>query len=133
VRKLIKYFIINCVSLYLVSIAVSGLVFEDGIQTLVLAGIALGVGSIIVRPIINILLLPINLITFGLFRWVSFSLVLYVVTLLVKGFKITDFVFGGFTSYWISVPSFQIPGVAALIVFSFVISIVSSVLDWLLK
>jgi len=132
-RRAIKYFVVNAVTLYLISLAVSGLIFEGGVKTIILAGIALSITSLIIKPIINILLLPLNLITFGLFRWVGYAVALYIVTLVVQGFKVLDLVFAGYNSYWFSIPAFSLHGIMALIVFSFIISIVSSLLDWLLK
>ncbi len=132
-RKAIKYFVVNSVTLYLVSLIVTGLFFEKGAETIVLTGIVLGLTSLIIKPVINLLILPLNLITFGLFRWVGYAVALYIVTLIVPGFKVLDFVFAGFNSYWISIPAISLHGIVALIVFSFVISITSSILDWLLK
>ncbi len=132
-RRAIKYFIISSVALYLVSLAVSGLFFENGLKTIVLAGIVLSVTSLIIKPVINILILPFNLITFGFFRWVGYAVALYVVTLIVPGFKIMDLNFVGYNSYWFTIPAFSLHGIIALIVFSFIISIVSSFLDWVLK
>src|ERR1035437_352034 len=104
-RTILKHFIINTASLYIISLAVSGIVFADGTYSILMAGIVLTLTTLIIRPIINILLLPINLITFGLFRWVGFAVTLYLVTLVVPGFKILNFVFSGFKSYWFSIPA----------------------------
>ncbi|KKR99160.1 MAG: putative membrane protein [Microgenomates group bacterium GW2011_GWC1_41_20] len=133
IRRAIKYFLISSVTLYLISLVISGLVFENGINTIVLTGIALTVASLIIKPVINILLLPLNLITFGLFRWVGYAVALYIVTLVVPGFKIVNFAFNGMTSYWISIPAITFSGIIAIVAFSFIISIISSILDWLLK
>ena len=133
IRKAIKYFLINSVTIYLISLAVTGMTFENGITTVALTGIALTVASLIIKPIINVLLLPINLITFGLFRWVGYAITFYVVSLVVPGFKIVNFVFSGYSSYWISLPPVTLNGIVAFIVLSFIISITSSILDWLLK
>jgi putative membrane protein len=132
-RTIIKHFLINTVSLYLVSLAVSGIVFSDGIYSILLAGAVLTVTTMFIRPIINILLLPINLITFGLFRWVGYAVTLYIVTLIVPGFKLLDFAFNGFSSYWFSIPAIFLNGILAFLAFSFIISIVSSVLHWIFK
>lgn len=132
-RRAIKYFIVNSVALYLVSLAFEGLFFEKGIQTILLTGVVLGLTSLVIKPVINLLILPINLITFGLFRWVGYAVALYIVTLIVSGFKITDFVFAGYSSYWISIPPVLLHGILGLIVFSLIISITSSIIDWLLK
>jgi putative membrane protein len=132
-RTILKHFIINTVSLYLVSLAVSGIVFADGTYSILMAGIVLTVTTLIIRPIINILLLPINLITFGLFRWVGFAVTLYLVTLIVPGFKLINFVFTGYTSYWFSLPAISLSGILAFIAFSFLISFVASLGYWILK
>lgn len=132
-RTIIKHFLINTVSLYLVSLAVSGIGFADGIYSLLLAGAVLTVTTLIIRPIINILLLPINLITFGLFRWVGYAITLYIVTIIVPGFKLLDFAFKGFSSYWFSIPAITLTGILAFIAFSFLISFVSSLLHWIFK
>lgn len=133
IRRALKYFLINSVTLYLLSLAISGMVFEKGFTTVVLAGVGLTVASLVIKPIINVLLLPINLVTFGLFRWVSYAVTFYVITLVVPGFKIVEFVFHGLNSTWITIPSLALSGVLAVIAFSFITSIVSSLLDWLLK
>lgn len=132
-RTILKHFIVDTVSLYLVSLMVSGIVFKDGIQTLLMAGLVLMLATTLVKPIINILLLPINLVTFGLFKWVAYAVTLYIVTLIVPGFKLLDFVFKGFNSYWISIPSLALSGVLAFLAFSFVISLVSSMVHWIFK
>ena len=133
IRKAIKYFLINSVTIYLISLVVSGMTFEKGLTTVVLTGVALTVASLIIKPIINVLLLPINLVTFGLFRWVGYAITFYIVSLVVPGFKIVNFVFSGYSSYWISLPAIALNGFVAIIVLSFIISITSSILDWLLK
>ena len=133
IRRAIKYFLVNSITLYLLSLAVSGIVFEKGITTIALAGFALAAASLVIRPIINVLLLPINLVTFGLFRWVSYAVTFYIITLIVPGFRIAEFAFKGFSPNWISLPSFTLSGTLAIIAFSFITSIICSIIDWLLK
>ena len=132
-RGLIKHFIINTAALYVVSMVVQGIVFASGTQTLLLTGAVLMLANMIVKPIINILLLPINLITFGIFKWISYSVTLYIVTLVVPGFKLLDFVFTGFNNYWLSIPALSLTGVLAFIAFSFLISAISSIGNWIFK
>lgn len=132
-KTILKHFLIDTVSLYLISLAVSGIVFAKGIETLLLTGFVLMLTTLIVQPIINLLLLPINLITFGLFKWVTYAITLYLVTLAVPGFKLLDFAFNGFNSVWFSVPAFSTGGALAFIAFSFLISFVSSLIYWIFK
>lgn len=87
----------------------------------------------IAKPIINLLLLPVNLVTFGLFRWVSTVAVLYIVTLIIPGFSISDFNFGGYTSLWIDLPVIYFVGFWAYLAFSFLHSLFTSFIYWLIK
>lgn len=132
-RKLIKSFLIDTISLYLVSLAVIGITFSQGLYTLAFAGLVLMLATMIIKPIINILLLPINLITFGLFKWVTYAITLYLVTLVVPGFSLGNFAFNGFSSYWFSLPAFSLSGLLAFVAFSFAISTISSLLHWIFK
>lgn len=132
-KAILKHFIINTVSLYLVSLVISGIVFSEGTYSILLAGLVLTLTSLVIKPIINILLLPINLITFGLFRWAGFAVTLYIVTLIVPGFKLLDFIFKGFSSYWVNIPGISLSGFLAFIAFSFVISMVASIGHWIFK
>lgn len=132
-RTLFKHFITETISLYFVSVAVSGIVFENGFYTLFFAGFALMILSAIIKPVINILLLPLNLVTFGLFKWIGVVIILYLVTLVVPGFEIGQFHFLGYNSYWIDLPEISIVGFFAFVAYSFLISTISSIIGWVFK
>ena len=107
-KRILRLFTIDTFCLWVVSQMAQGMVFERGLTTLVIAGIGLTGVSLLAKPVINLLLLPINLIKFGLFRWVASAIVLYLVTLLVKDFKIAFFTFPGFNSLWIDIPAIHL-------------------------
>lgn len=132
VKKILRHFIVNTFILYIVSQIASGLYFEKGVETIVVAGAGLTVASLLAKPIINLLLLPINLITFNLFKWVSSAVALYLVTLVVNGFKITGFMFAGLTSPWLDLPSINLGGFLAYVAFSFIFSLFASFIFWLI-
>lgn len=132
-KRLLRHFIIDTSTLFLVSYAAQGLVFENGIKTIVFAGAALTVASLLAKPIINLLLLPLNLITFNLFKWVSSAIALYLVTLVVPGFKILGFAFSGFQSTWIYIPAVNLGGILAYIAYSFVLAVITSIIYWIIS
>lgn len=132
-RGILKLFAINIVTLFLVTQWFSGLTIANGVSGLIVAGVGLTLVNFLARPIINILLLPLNLITFGLFRWVSSTLTLYLVTLVVPGFKIASFHFGGLSTKWLDLPALNFSSFMALVAFSLVISLFASILHWLVK
>lgn len=132
-KSILKIYITSTLSLYLASVAFGGMQLSRGINSILLAGVGLSLLSLLVKPLINLLLLPLNLITFGLFRWVSSTIALYLVTLIIPGFKIIGFSFSGLASKWIDIPSINLSGTLAIIAFSLVISVISSILHWLIS
>jgi len=132
-KRILRLYVFDTVALYVASQIASGLVFESGIMTLLAAGLGLVVSTLVVKPIINILLLPINLITFGLFKWASSAIALYLVTLIVPGFKIIAFNIPALSSRWLDVPAIGLEGILAFVAFSFLVFLLTSVLTWLTK
>lgn len=132
-KRIIRHYAYTTFALFATSKIASGIAFDNGIQTLFITGAALMAALIFAKPVINILLLPLNLVTFGLFRWVASAAVLYIVTLVVKDFKITHFNFGGFSSKWLDVPTLNFSGIIAYIAFAFIFSIILSLIFWLRK
>lgn len=124
---------VDTFTLFAISRIASGLVFEKGLETLVLAGVGLTLASLLAKPVINLLLLPINLVTFNLFKWISSAIALYLVTLLVPGFKIIGFSFSGLTSNLINIPAIELSGALAIIAFSFMLSLITSFIYWIIS
>lgn len=131
-KRILRHYAVDTFVLYAVSQFASGLQFEKGIETLFLAGAGLTVASLLAKPVINLLLLPINLITFNLFKWVSSAVALYIVTLVIPGFRIVGFMFQGFSSSWFDLPSVSFGGFLAYVAFSFVFSLIASFIYWLM-
>ena len=132
-KRILRHFIIDTFCLWVVSQTANGMVFERGFITLLVAGMGLTGVSLLAKPVINLMIIKINLITFGLFRWVASAVMLYLVTLIVKDFKIAFFSFTGFASKWIDIPSLHFEGALAFIGFSFILSIITSFIYWLIK
>ena len=132
-KRILRHYTIDTFSLWVISQVGSGLFFEQGFRTLAIAGVGITVVSIIAKPVINVLLLPLNLITYGLFRWVSSAIVIYLVTLVVPGFKVLGFEFAGLQTNWLDIPSLHFEGFLAYVAFAFILSIITSFIYWLIK
>ena len=133
-KRIIRSFLIEAGILYLISTAVVGLTFADGATGLLITAMALTLAGLVLKPIINILLLPINLITFGLMRWLANAVVLFVVDLVLPQFSVGIFQFSGYSSELFSLPAFASPNiVVSYILFSLIISLLTSILYWLVK
>ncbi|OGM03582.1 hypothetical protein A3E15_01585 [Candidatus Woesebacteria bacterium RIFCSPHIGHO2_12_FULL_42_9] len=132
-KKILRFFVVDTLSLYIIANSTTGIILQNGLFTLLLAGLGLSLASVVVRPIINILLLPINLITFNLFKWASSAIALYIVTLVVPGFIIEGFYFAGFSGKWFDIPTIALSGFLAFVAISFILSFLSAIISLLIK
>lgn len=71
-----------------------------------IAAFVLGILSITVKPILTLLTLPINLITFGLFTLVLNALIFWFLSTIIKGINIDGFVSAFLGSLFVSVVIF---------------------------
>lgn len=133
VKKYLKLLLINSTSIWLVSQVVAGLTLQGGIEVLFTAGLVLTLVNLAIRPLINLLLLPINLITLGAFRWLVNVLVLWLVTLIVPQFKIDAFMFPGSAWQGFIIPSLWLGKFWVFVLSSFLISLVTSFFLWLVE
>ena len=83
----------------------SGVRIENTFSAYLTLSLVFVIFNFLLSPIIKLLLLPINLLTLGLFRWVTNVLVLYIFDLLFDGINLTAFTYPGFSSAWFSLPS----------------------------
>lgn len=86
--KLLKYSLLAIFSLWIHNELWKNLSIDGGIVSYVIAGIILGVFEVFLKPIIKILLLPINFLTLGLIRLVIDTLGFYMVVFLMNNFEL---------------------------------------------
>lgn len=132
-KSLLKEVIINSLGIVALAAIAPGIKYGSSLSTLVLIAALLTVSNLILRPLINVLLFPINLITLGTFRWATGAIILYLTTLAVPQFTIGNFALGPFTILGLSVPLLLFSGIWAVIVASLLLSLITTVLGWIIK
>lgn len=132
-KKHLRLFIFNVFALWLVKNTIPGFSYSGGVNTLIWASFVLTIVNLFIRPIINLLLLPINLITLGSFRWLINVATLYLVTFLVPQIKINGFLFTGYTFNGFVAPHAYLNPFWVLVLSSLIISLVVTFLIWLSK
>lgn len=132
-KKYIRNYFVILLSLWLVSQIMPTVIFGNGWQTAIKAALGLLIVNLFVKPIINLLFLPINLLTLGSFRWLANVAGLYLVTLFVTDFKIEPFVFSGWNFSGFIVPMIRFNFFWALFLVSFLISFVTVFVHWLFR
>lgn len=129
-RRILKLIVFNAASIWIVSQLLGNVVLGKGFETLLLTAVVLGLINLLIKPIVNLLLLPVNLITLGMFRWVVNVVTLYLVTVIVTDFKINHLVFEGFSYRGLSIPAFSLNLILSFVVVTFFISLVTDLLEW---
>jgi len=133
IKGFIKSFAIHIFVLWFVAKNVGGIEFGGNFQILAMGAVALTGADLLIKPLLNIFLLPFNLMTLGIFRWVSNVLTLYITTLVVSGFSVVAFTYPGFTSNLFIIPSIELSALGAYIVVSVITSFCVSLLFWVVK
>lgn len=132
-RKLLRSFIFSIVALKVVSGLTGAVFFDQGVKSLILAAVALTAFEYLLKPIANLLLLPINILTLGLLRWVINVVGLYLATAITPGFHLEPFTFPGLTWQGMVIPEISFSLLISYIIISFLINLVVTVAKWLFK
>lgn len=132
-KSFLRLTIINTICLFSVSAFFPGLVVSHSLRNLLWAGAIFTLINYLVKPIIKLFLLPINLLTLGLFRWLANVIVLLILTKIVNHVQITSFITPIINQAGFSAPSFPVNYALSLIISSFLLSFVFNILNWLLS
>lgn len=130
-RKLLRYFLINLVSLWATTRIISGLTYTGGVKSLIIGGVAFMLINFLLVPLLRILFLPLNLLTLGLFAWITNVLALYALTTVVSDFQLMSYSFPGYDYNGISVPPYDLSPFFVAIAASLLIGIITHFLQWL--
>jgi len=132
-KKYLRLYLYNFISLWLVANVLAGIYFKEGYRTLAVTALALTLVNLLIKPLINLLFLPLNLLTLGLFRWLTNVVTLHLVTIIVPEFEISGFNFSGFSQgNFVILPTY-LSRFWVLVITSFIISLIISFLNWLNK
>lgn len=133
-RKILRYYAITWFGLWLAKRWFpGGLVIIDGTEVLFEMALVLTIANLLVRPVVNILLLPFNLITLGAFRWVVNALMLWLTMKFVPGVAIAAFTYPGINWSGFIIPEFHLSVVGAYLYLSFFMSLTGTILFWLFR
>jgi len=88
--KIILHWIILSVAVFATTKIISGIIVEP-LYVALIVGACLTLFNMFIKPIVNILTLPINMITLGLFSLVINGVLFWFLGTLIKGFEVQTF------------------------------------------
>lgn len=130
-KTILRHLLVNMVALWVAAQAIPGVVYSGGFKTLLLGSVAFAAINFLLVPLIRILLLPLNLLTLGLFAWLTNVLALYALTTVVPDFRLIPYHFPGFAYDGFIFPPLDLTQFWVAVIASFLIGIISHFLLWL--
>ncbi|HZQ30095.1 MAG TPA: phage holin family protein [Patescibacteria group bacterium] len=130
-KSLLRLSIENALSLFLLTLFLSGVKVSGGWESFILDGVILALVYKILKPIISIITLPLNLLTMGGFRFITNVLVFYFATKIASNITISAFTFPGASFSGFIIPQIYFNTLFAYFAAAFFQSLFVSAIEWL--
>ncbi|MFA5933135.1 MAG: phage holin family protein [Microgenomates group bacterium] len=132
-KSIVRNYLINLGALWVTTQILPALTIVGGAKGLLIGALAFMIANILLVPLLRVLLLPLNLLTLGLFAWLSNVLALYFLVNVVPYFKVTAYTFNGV--YWqgFSIPAVDLSVFHVVIIASFLLGFIIHFTTWLIK
>lgn len=132
-KAFLRAILINLLVIYLVDATYPGFSILHDAKTLITAAIIWLLLNKIVKPVIKLLLLPINLITLNLFSWAVSLITLFLLPLIVSGISISPYDFPGINYQGFSIPAFHFSLFLSFVIASAFLNLFHNVIAWIIK
>ncbi|MEK7517029.1 MAG: phage holin family protein [Patescibacteria group bacterium] len=130
-KSILRNMVFYSFALFLISQVLAGVKVSGGAWTYILGGIILSLLFLFVKPILNVVTLPLNIITLGAFSFLINVIILYLLTIFVTSITIGAFTFNGFSFAGFVVPKISLNNFFAFIVASILLSLIIGGLKWM--
>lgn len=129
-KYLLRLFLFQIIGLWFATQIIPTIVVIGNWQTLVISGFVLGLLMLFIKPILKILFIPINFITFGLLSWLVNVAIIYFLTVIMPQVQIREWTFPGASFAGFVVPETHLNYMLSLIVSTLLITFITSVLEF---
>ena len=130
-RHIFRIFILASFALFLTSYWNAGFILSNSALNFVYGAIALTVLYIIIQPLMKVIFLPFNILTFGLFSFLVYVFLLHLISTSFGLFTVKTWHFPGLSIAFIIIPRLSITYFQNLVLSSFSLSSIINVLDQL--
>ena len=125
----LRHVLINLLVLYFTDLFYPGLSLPHDFKTLLSASVIWLLLNKIVKPVIKLFLLPLSLVTLGLFSWIVNVIVLFIMTKLVSGLSVTGFTLAATNYSGFAAPALSVNPIVSYILASVLISLIYALLN----
>lgn len=131
-KTILRSIAIYLLALYFIPQIVPGFTINGGFITLLIGSIVLALMSLILKPILNIISFPINMLTMGLFSIIVNAIILYILTILVPNITVQPFTYPQSHFYGFITPTIPFNTFFAYSFSAFILSCINSIIRWLI-
>lgn len=131
-RYLLKKYLVYFLSIYFLSEANLGLQVYSSWNGYLLAAIILLI-ILLFKPLIDVLLFPIHLLTLNLTSWLIYIILIYLWSVITPNIKFQAFNLSKITLGSLSMDQIMIPYWVSVIIMSLSLVIIIKIFDWILK
>ena len=130
-KSFLRHIFVNLLSIYFVSLIYTGFSLSHNPKTLLTAAFVWLILNKIIKPILKLLLLPINLLTLGIFSWAISIVTLLMLQYFVDTISINSYYFSGFSQSGFSIPPFNISIIFSYIITAVLLNLTSNFIVWI--
>lgn len=131
-RYLLKKYLVYFLSIYFLSESNLGLQVYSGWNGYLLAAIILLI-ILLFKPLIDVLLFPVHLLTLNLTSWLIYLILIYLWSVVTPNIKFQAFNLSKITLGSLSMDRIMIPYWVSVIIMSLSLVIIIKIFDWILK
>lgn len=132
-RWILRQYLVHLAALLITVYLIPGFSIGNSTQNMLFAAAILALINVFIKPIVKILLLPLNIITLNLFSVVINIGVIVILTKLVTTVTISSWDFSGVNAYGFVIPALKVTYVYSYLIISILITSIVSFLNWLSK
>lgn len=131
-RFLVKKIIINYLILNLLLNFYPGLIFTEGLKGLIVTASILSIINFLIKPVLKIILIPFNLLTFGLLSWFLNFFSLIILVLVSPYATVTNFQISNLDLWILHLTNFRVNIVLSIFLASLIIYFLEKLFTWII-
>lgn len=132
-KAIIRNIAIYTFALYVLPFIVPGVEISGGVWTILIGGIALTLLFFVVKPILNVISIPVSIISVVIFSTITNLFVLYILTVFISGISVLPFSYPRGEFFGFITPRISFNMFFAYTYTAFVLSFIDAFVSWLVK
>lgn len=132
IKTILRTFVINVFALWLASTYIGGFHVADGWRSLLIVGVGFTLVHTLIKPLLSVVLGPLNFITLGLVGALIDAGLLFGMTMYFPQISISAWIFPGLVTPYLAIPAIELNLVSSTIFSAIFIDVIRSILSTLL-